>query len=332
MDMKKVFVAVLSILAFSGTLAFVYWYFGGYQLPPHNANITNQSVVTTDKTARLLVAFIGDQGHKETSRAVLTLIKNEGAGIVLHQGDFDYANNPDIWDGQINTILGPDFPYFASVGNHDVAQWSGYQEKLLARLRRLPNAHCTGEYGVNSLCTYGPLVFILSGVGTLGVHHLSYLENALTASTAHWKVCSWHKDQHLMQTGEKADEVGWEPYEICRQHGAIIATAHEHSYARTYLMSQFNPQTVATTSSQMRVKPGQTIAFVSGLAGQSVRDGDDELVANPWWAVTYNADNGGAPGALFCDLNDTAVDHASCYFKDINGRVPDHFELEVSED
>ena len=36
------------------------------------------------------VAFIGDQGLHANARAVLNLIKNEGADAVIHSGDFDY--------------------------------------------------------------------------------------------------------------------------------------------------------------------------------------------------------------------------------------------------
>ena len=80
--------------------------------------------------------------------------------MVLHQGDFDYQDNPDAWDQKINDILGPDFPYFASIGNHDVAAWSGYQQKLQERLARLEEANCTGDLGVESACTYRGLFFL----------------------------------------------------------------------------------------------------------------------------------------------------------------------------
>jgi hypothetical protein len=36
------------------------------------------------------VAFIGDQGLTDDSKEVLRLIRDEGAEMVLHQGDFDY--------------------------------------------------------------------------------------------------------------------------------------------------------------------------------------------------------------------------------------------------
>ena len=88
--------------------------------------------------------------------------------MVLHSGDFDYNDNPDKFDKNINGILGADFPYFASVGNHDTKEWSGsggYQAKLIARLGRIPEASCSGDLGVRSACIYRGLFFILSGAG-----------------------------------------------------------------------------------------------------------------------------------------------------------------------
>src|SRR5262245_20894102 len=90
--------------------------------------------------ANFKIAFIGDQGRGKNAQAVLHLIKNEGAAAVVHSGDFDYQDNPAAWDDQINAILGADFPYFASLGNHDDGSFygeSGYQSFLIARLNRL---------------------------------------------------------------------------------------------------------------------------------------------------------------------------------------------------
>ena len=125
------------------------------------------------------VAFIGDQGAKGSSRAVLLLIKNEGAQMIIHSGDFDYNSDPSQWDSQITDALGASFPYFASVGNHDVSKWAGYQQKLLQRLGRVNGASCTGDYGVNAACSYGGLFFILSGAGTLGSGHADFIKNNL---------------------------------------------------------------------------------------------------------------------------------------------------------
>ena len=60
------------------------------------------------------VAFIGDSNKGKYQVAVLKLIKQEGADLVLHQGDFAYSYNvPDMqtWMNNINNELGPTFPY-----------------------------------------------------------------------------------------------------------------------------------------------------------------------------------------------------------------------------
>ncbi len=92
---------------------------------------------TFQATPPVTVAFIGDQGSGKNARAVLEMIKAQGADMVLHQGDLDYKDNPDAWDGLITEVLGDSFPYFVSVGNHDDDDWygdRGYQAKLRARL------------------------------------------------------------------------------------------------------------------------------------------------------------------------------------------------------
>ena len=52
--------------------------------------------------SELKVAFIGDSDDGTEFEAVLTLIKNEGAELVLHQGDFDYAFDADGFFAKID--------------------------------------------------------------------------------------------------------------------------------------------------------------------------------------------------------------------------------------
>ena len=293
------------------------------------------TVTAIDPTALqpLKVAFIGDQDNDDNAEAVLSLIAAEGTGMVLHQGDFDYSGNPTDWDNRISGILGADFPYFASPGNHDTGSWSGssgYQAKLIARLGKIPEASCTGDYGVQSACTYKGLFFILSGAGTIpnnedNPSQIAFITDQLAQTNATMRICSWHKNQNDMQVGSKSNEVGWGPYEACREGGAIIATAHEHSYSRTHLLDHFKTQSIADTSDTIRIEKGKTFAFVSGLGGRSIRNQDQ---GGPWWASIYTSSQGADYGALFCDFfvgGDPT--RASCYFKDINGNVPDQFEI-----
>ena len=301
-------------------------------------NGSTEVVPLTVTDANLKVAFIGDQGLGINAESVLRLIKSEGAEVVFHQGDFEYTENPDAWDNQINNILGADFPYFASVGNHDIegGMWPNYQKKLQERLSRISGASCSGDLGAKSTCTYKGLFFILSGIDVVGgvsssrrstheLEQISFIENSLANDNSLWRICSWHKNQHFMQVGGKGDSTGWGVYEACREGGAIVATGHEHSYSRTHLMSNFETQTVASKDNTLVLQRGLSFVFVSGLGGISIRD---QEIGGDWWASIYTSDQGADYGALFCTFNvNGQADRAECYFKDIQGREPDRFTV-----
>ncbi|MCB1897387.1 MAG: metallophosphoesterase [Zoogloeaceae bacterium] len=278
----------------------------------------------------LKVAFIGDQGVGGDSEAVLRLIKAEGADLVISGGDLGYRGSPETFERMVSAILGPDFPFFASLGNHDADDWRRYQQLLSARARRSGRARCEGVIGVKSACVFEGLLFINSAVGVLygerGPDHADFIRSALARSPSRWRVCSWHFNQAVMQLGEKDDEAGWEVYEACREGGAIIATAHEHSYARTHVITRFaDPPAFVAADGELQIGPGRTIAFVTGLGGHSVRP---QLRGGDWWAATYTADQGARAGALFCTFHAHGrPDRAECRFKAIDGTVADRFDL-----
>jgi len=287
----------------------------------------------------LKVAFIGDQGLGADAVAVLELILAEGADAVVHGGDFDYSDDPDAWDAQIDGVLGPDFPYFACIGNHDEDDYfrvDGYQDHIEARMNRLGIAW-VGDLGVKSIFSFLGLEIVMTAPGIVGpgdgLYDL-YLRDRFAASTAVWRIASWHKNQHLMQPGGKNDETGWGVYETSRRAGAVIATAHEHSYSRTHLLSSMQLQTIASTASPLvltrddELTPedeGRSFAFVSGLGGQSIRD---QEVFGDWFASVYTSNQGAQPGALFGVFHvggDPRL--ARFYFKDVAGNVIDEFHV-----
>lgn len=285
------------------------------------------------------IAFIGDQGLGPNSVAVLNLIKNEGAQAVVHSGDLDYEDDPAAWDAQINGVLGPGFPYFASIGNHDDAIWTGpggYQQFLVERFNRL-GIIWEGDLGVRSSFHYNGIFFVLTAPGITGFDTGDsdiYIRDELAADASVWSVCSWHKNMSLMQAGGKSDETGWGVYEESRRGGAIIATGHEHSYSRTHLLSDMMNQTIASASNTLTISKGRTFAFVSGLGGRSIRD---QELGGAWWARIYAATclagdaactPGANYGALFGVFNlNGEPDRATFYFKDIDGRVIDSFDV-----
>jgi hypothetical protein len=322
------------------------------------------ATITTDPN--LKVAFIGDSNYLAHFESVLTLIKNEGADMVLHQGDFDYENDADGFFAKIDAILGPNFPYLASVGNHDIASWNTgcrdadgcYAQFLKDRMARIgitpddPNLN-DQMYAV----TYRGLKMVFAGDQRAAGDrtYAPYIHSQLAADTHIWKICSWHRNQHAMQIGSKGDEMGWAVYETCKNHGAIIATGHEHSYSRTKTLTHIRNQTVDTRQhppidgvpsnpNQLLVGPGRTFVFVSGLGGRSMRNQDrckpfiypygGGAGCNHIWAKAYtlNQTDGIAKfGALFIIFNyngDPTKAHG--YFKTSNGVIVDEFDITAS--
>src|SRR5947208_3203901 len=238
----------------------------------------------------LKVAFIGDSGNGDGFRRVLALIKSEGAHVVLHQGDFDYDDNASGFFQTIDSVLGRDFPFFASVGNHDVDSWREncwdrngcYAKFLKARMARIgvtPDDPDLDDQMYSATYRGLKLVFVGDGGARAGDKvYAPYIRNQLATDTHIWKICSWHKNQRAMQVGGKDDEMGWSVYETCKDLGAIIATAHEHSYQRTRTLMSMREQIVDASCAEpdticiAKGNPGRSFVFVSGLGGQSVRD------------------------------------------------------------
>jgi hypothetical protein len=240
--------------------------------------------------------------------------------------------------------MGRDYPYFAAIGNNDEDAWDGngygrarrglptaravlthrpgchvrgYLELLTEQLERANvTQYCTGDVGENYACYYKGLYFVLSGVGTQGSGHVDFITEAFEATPARWRLCGWHKNQNLMQIGTKEDETGYDVYDTCRAYGAIVATAHFHSYSRTHTMSSFAAQRVASYNSTVTVAPGLSFAVVSAVGGKDVNDWDPDLAENPWWAAVGAQDNDLDDGALFCTFKINGdPTRAECYFE-----------------
>jgi hypothetical protein len=302
------------------------------RIPRHGILLACLAIFHTAPLARdvpppgFKIAFLGDQGMGPGSEAALKLVKDEGADLLVHLGDYDYLNNPQAWEAQTNRILGADFPQIAVVGNHDLYAWNGtggYAQYVRARLLRM-GVSAGGEPGVKSSFRYKGIFFVLTAPGLMGTGHAEFIRRELEADSSIWRISAWHVNQSHMQVGSKPDEAGWGVYEESRLGGAIIATAHEHSYSRTFLLENMTTRKVASRSDTLTLRKGRTFAFVSGLGGGDIRP---QVRTGDWWASVYSATQGAVPGAMFASFNvDGNERKASFYFKAINGKTVDRFD------
>ena len=193
-------------------------------------------------------------------------IQQWGAHVLFHSGDFDYHDSPPSFFEQRDSIFNFSYPYLTTIGNHELTMWNqGYESGLADRMHAIKTdtpLRCWGQIGVNMACVYGGevggVVIVMSGVGTCGTGHEAFIEETLTQySRASWKLCMWHKVQHLYQTSDNSDATGYGVYDICRRHGALVMTAHTHSYSRTVAMSDFATQEIADPEKDdIHIAPG----------------------------------------------------------------------------
>lgn len=297
------------------------------------------------------VAFYGDGGGNDNFQQVLELVRDEGADMVLHQGDMvndEDEELPQRFISRVSSVLDVAgvFPYFFSIGNHDEDDWLGdednigYREILSNRFSSLgvPYVGDPEYLGGKTSFVYGGLLVNLAGPriddDLAGDNHWLFLSQQMRNSNVLWKVCSWHKLEKEMQVGGKDDGVGWQLYETCREHGAIIANGHEHSYARTHVLDDMSEQHVIDSVDPLVIMPGQTFTFHAGTAGQNIRDQercgpeDPPYGCNGEWAVIYTENQSAVHGALFIEFHvDGEPRKARGYFKNIRGEIIDEFEL-----
>ena len=294
-----------------------------------------QGALLPDRGVKL--AFTGDTGDGKNYQAVANLIKNE-KGVVVIAGDMTYSSNPPLWWSSTETVLGNAYPVFLARGNHDDSSWDGFLPKATNHLdgaQRIAGPHSAAYKTVYKGVS---LVAIRKGDTEATIRQLFANDNHL------WKVCYWHQNMATMQVGAKTDEMGWNVYEACRELGAIVITAHEHSYSRTRTLTNMASQKVDATCNgidKLCVGRGRTYVTVTGLGGNSVRGQERCLPAAPqpphpslntsnascpMWGSIYTANQGATYGALIIEFNpDGDARKAHGIFKSVQGKIIDDY-------
>lgn len=303
-------------------------------LPTYQGQVVNGSSGLPEPG--YVAAFLADQGSGAGARAVLNLVRAEGADVVFHAGDLDYGRSPSTWERLVRNELWTDTyrpSYFFASGNHDLAVFTpslgANYARAAARLHsEAAYTACEGIVGARAVCAYRGIALVQSAVGlTCDDNGGGFVQRSFARLGGWpWRVCLFHVNQRRMQLEDKGDAAEWAIYEECRKAGALIVTGHSHNYARTHLLSSMREGTVVHTNSSMRLEPGRSVATVVGLGGHSIRGARTHLRANPWWAVSLAAGDPDAGfGALFCRF--ATPRRAECYFKTTDGAVIDEFVL-----
>ena len=253
------------------------------------------------------------------------------------QPDKHQKQSPNLWQNQLDGLLGSYYPLISAIGNHDEKQWVRYQSSIYQRYEHSGlSLSCYGEVGKNTICTYKGVAIVSSAQGTpkQDPKFVDFVDLSFsTYPQFRWRICSFHKNMKNFQIGGKGDDTGYEIYDMCRQKGAIITTGHEHSYSRTKTMTNYAQQEYIDSldPNEIELTEGSNVAWVSGVSGQEVRSSSSKLRAKGWWATALAANTKPAlqsAAVLFCKFNFNGdANLAYCYLKQINGVIRDEFYI-----
>lgn len=271
------------------------------------------------------LAFFGDSGVNSNSNKVLQMLKNENVDSIIHLGDLDYEYNPKLMEQSINKVFSESFPYIYVIGNHDTEVWDQYQINNINRLKKSLNLYCSGNIGVQSYCIINGIQIVLSGIDVLCDNHNEYLKNSLNNSKTQWKICGWHKVHSAFQLSNKSNEVSYSTYQTCIDYGALIMTAHSHTYARTYPITNAENKIV---NQNYKIYNKQSMIFNVGTGGYSLSSEKNNNLSKYWWDSAYTRDHFLKHGSIICNFN---VNSVNCYYKTIENKILDSVQLLKNE-
>ena len=319
-----------------------------------------------------MVIHAGDLGYGTSSEPFVPGLWEDDIETVL---DPSWQSSGKMTEFNTTCSL---FPYFISMGNHEngdvLSHWTqesnssgyrGYREFLRDRVNchgiALDNDANPNNDGTRSSFAYQNLFVALMAPGEsctmdcggTDAEKIDYIRRKMGGNQYLWDIGAWHKLMDALQVGDKGDSHSYDTYDEVRKAGGIIATAHEHSYERTWVLDSFSscsPHTNTTSSCSvvdtvdpLTIKPdedglpGQTFAFVSGAGGKSLQP-QLRCADNPtngaynypygcngeWASIMTEEDFGGSTvfGAFFIEFNiDGDPRKARAYFKTVDGQV-----------
>lgn len=233
-------------------------------------------------------------------------------------GDLDYADSPSQWESFVNAQVGPNYPYFYVLGNHETDNASAYRANAEARFNRL-GIPWVGTLTTHCRFDWRGIRFILTTPGIGDSSAAPYIRDQAAATTVPWVLSLFHQQMAKMQVNTKGDTTGWAVYEEARLQGVVTWNGHAHGYGRTHLLSKMDTQTVSDNTSPYTITRGASIVVQDGLGG------DDITAAGPWagqpyWGKVYTPSNGATFGAVLCTFG-AAGDprRADCVFRNIKG-------------
>lgn len=169
---------------------------------------------------------VGGATERATGAAIESWDSAHPADVLLTLGDNDYTESPAAfrsnWHGAFGWLAGAGVTVRGTLGNHDVRVQGGrYELDTLG----MPAKHYERSLGDVDL-------FVLNS-NSVGDRQTRWLERHLAASTATWKVVSFHHPAYTCggYLADTAVDTRWVP--LFRKYGVqLVLSGHDHNYQR----------------------------------------------------------------------------------------------------
>lgn len=317
------------------------------------------------RARNVTVAFLADQGTSENAVEVLRLVRAHGAELVVHQGDLSYGAVAEEWDEMYSRVLGRHFPLVAAFGNHDRPYMDEFQMVFDRRTALSEGLQWEGCKGVRSRAAFKGLELLQVSVGVLPGSNRppewgedgeafreeqhGFLQQQLhckeeerqQTGQSRWTICSFHSFSPTDGSiGGKDVEMA---LRACSESGAVIFTAHAHTYRRFYPFPHSNSEekTIKVRNNQLlHIRPGTTVQMVVGLGGDSVEEEFNKGLALEFGAMVCVFNPVDESGELYPALSiiktkspaPEEINFAHCKMVGVSGKVFDEFSMYIPQD
>jgi hypothetical protein len=239
---------LLTLLAGGTIRAFLYerlrWGEDFFPGTPPDITLEPGAWTTTDDT--ITFAVLGDNGtggrnQMDIARQMARTYRATPYGLVLLAGDISYYGSiddrwEDVFVEPYRPLIEAGVEWELAIGNHELSEKKSDDAaaEIEAQLRRF------GKPGTYYAVRHGPMeVFVLDtsiplATGEGGPEQVAWLEAALAASDAPWKVALMHQPPYSSGKHGSHLEIRQAVQPLFVRYGVDIAfTGHDHHYERT---------------------------------------------------------------------------------------------------
>lgn len=195
---------------------------------------------------RIRFAVLGDNGsggrnQMDVAGQMARAYQETPYGLVLLAGDISYYGSiDDRWDEVFvepyRPLIDAGVAWELAIGNHEISEKKSEDavEEIRAQLRRFgkPGTYYTARHGPMEVFVLDTSIPLVTGEG--GREQIAWLDEALAASTAPWKVGLLHHPPYSSGQHGSSLRVRDAVQPLFARHGVQVAfTGHDHHYERT---------------------------------------------------------------------------------------------------